>query len=149
MRPLLDLAQWRRWQWVSAVAVLLAVTLTPLAWIQWQQVKLLEDVSKNQVDSIMWQAYQLERELGRLDAHLLEATGNPRPLDPYELSERYEVFLSRIDLVTRIPRRDLIDSTPAYNEALSAINAFVMQADPLFAQPEALIKDPVRLATLV
>jgi len=143
-----NLARWQGRQWAVAVVCFLVLTLSPLAWIQWQQVKLREDVSTNQVDSIMWQAYQLERELGRLDAKLHQATGKPQEVDPYELSERYEVFLSRIDLLTGIPRRDLIDSTPAYSKAIGSIEAFVVQADPLFAAPEALVKDPATLTAL-
>jgi two-component system, sensor histidine kinase len=67
MRFASNLAQWQRRHWVAAIAVLLSVTLTPLAWIQWRQANMLDDISVNQVDSIMWQAYQLERELSRLE----------------------------------------------------------------------------------
>ena len=143
-----NLAKWQAKQWAVAIASLLLVTLTPLAWIQWQQFKMLDDVSTNQVDSIMWQAYQLERELSVLDAQLHEAVINPEGVDPYGLTERYEVFLSRIDLLTKIPRRDLIEGTPEYTKALASIKAFVAQADPMFAEPEALMQDRVKLVTL-
>lgn len=149
MFAMLNLAQWQRWQWVAALASLLVVMLSPLAWIQWQQLKLLEDVSTNQVDSIMWQAYQLERELSRLDSKLHVALSKPEQIDPYDLSERYEVFLSRIDLLTQIPRRDLIDNTTAYADAIGSIEAFVVRADPLFADPAGLIQDRESLAALV
>jgi len=149
MFAMLNLAQWQRWQWVAALASLLVVMLSPLAWIQWQQLKLLEDVSTNQVDSIMWQAYQLERELSRLDSKLHVAISKPEQIDPYALSERYEVFLSRIDLLTQIPRRDLIDNTTAYADAIGSIEAFVVRADPLFADPAGLIQDRESLVALV
>lgn len=148
MFSMLNLAQWQRQQWVAAIVSLLVVTLSPLAWIQWQQFQLMEDVSTNQVDSIMWQAYQLERELSRLDSKLHVAMSKPEQIDPYELSERYEVFLSRIDLLTQIPRRDLIDNTTAYAEAIGSIEAFVVRADPLFADPAGLIRDRESLATM-
>ena len=148
MFPTPNLAKWGGRQWATAIVGLLVLTLSPLAWIQWQQVRLLEDVSTNQVDSIMWQAYQLERELSRLDAQLHEATSKPQEVDPYALTERYEVFLSRIDLLTKIPRRDLIEEAPAYATAIGSIEAFVVQADPLFAEPEALIQNRTNLTTL-
>ena len=146
--PTRPLSQWRRRHWVASAVAVLLITLTPLAWIQWQQFRLLEDVSTNQVDSIMWQAYQLERELSRLDAQLHQATMSPDGMDPYALTERYEVFLSRIALLTQIPRRDLIESTPAYADAIRAVDAFVLRADPLFARPEALMKDNEGLSSL-
>jgi two-component system, sensor histidine kinase len=103
-RKLFDLARWQARQWALALSGLLLVTLTPLVWIQWQQFRLLDDVSTNQVDSIMWQAYQLEREMGRLQTRLKDA-GDPAPvIDEWELLESYEVFLSRINLITKIPR---------------------------------------------
>jgi len=144
-----DLASWQRRQWAMALASLLLVTLTPLAWIQWQQLRLLDDVSTNQVDSIMWQAYQLEREMGRLQVRLQEA-GDPAPaIDEWELLESYEVFLSRIDLITKIPRRDLLESTPVYAQAMGLIDSFVKQADPLFEQPARLMGQHEQINALI
>lgn len=144
-----DLASWQRRQWAMALGGLLLVTLTPLAWIQWQQLRLLDDVSTNQVDSIMWQAYQLEREMGRLKSRLQEA-GNPAPaITEWELLEGYEIFLSRIDLLTKIPRRDLLESTPVFERATGLLDDFVKQADPVFEQPARLMGHHEQLHSLI
>ena len=143
-----NLARWQGRQWAMALSLLLAVTLAPLGWIQWKQYRLLDDVSTNQVDSIMWQAYQLERELGRLEHALMEASKATTPVDGYGLLERYEVFLSRIDLLTKIPRRDLLETSFEYTAALNQINGFTTLADPLFADPLALAANPERLNEL-
>lgn len=144
-----DLASWQRRQWAMALAGLLLVTLSPLAWIQWQQLRLLDDVSTNQVDSIMWQAYQLEREMGRLKSRLQEA-GNPAPaITEWELLEGYEIFLSRIDLLTKIPRRDLLESTPVFERATGLLDNFVRQADPVFEQPARLMGHHEQLQALI
>ncbi|MFW5332639.1 ATP-binding protein [Hydrogenophaga sp. ZJX-1] len=140
MFQLPNLARWQGRQWVIALTLLLAITLTPLGWIQWRQFRLLDDVSNNQVDSIMWQAYQLERELGRLRQSLTHA-GSPE-VDGETLVERYEVFLSRIDLLTKIPRRDLLEASYEYTTTVALINDFVKIADPLFAQSQQLIDNP-------
>ncbi|NWF47702.1 response regulator [Hydrogenophaga sp. D2P1] len=138
--PWPNLARWQGRQWAIALSLLLAITLAPLGWIQWRQFRLLDDVSNNQVDSIMWQAYQLERELGRLRQSLTHA-GSPE-VDGDTLVERYEVFLSRIDLLTNIPRRDLLEASYEYTATLALINDFVKIADPLFAQSQQLIDNP-------
>jgi two-component system, sensor histidine kinase len=143
-----NLAGWRTKQWMLTIASLLLVTLTPLAWIQWQQFKLLDNVADNQVDSLMWQAYQLERELAALDQKLNKTRTTPAEVDPHALAERYEVFLSRIDLLTKIPRRDLVDNSPAYTQALASIEAFVAIADPAFADPVGLLQNPEQLDRL-
>ena len=147
--PLLtNLAHWPWRRWLLVIGTLLAVTLAPLGWIQWQQAKLLDDMSTNQVDAIMWQAYQLERELSRLGQTITQAQRNPSGADPYELQARYEVFLSRVDLLTELPRRDLLASSDPYARVTETIERFSALADPLFAEPEALLAAPERLSDL-
>jgi two-component system, sensor histidine kinase len=143
-----NLARWQSRQWALALSLLLAITLTPLGWIQWRQYRLLDDVSTNQVDSIMWQAYQLEREMGRLEHAIMDALKTPGAVDGYGLLERYEVYLSRIDLLTKIPRRDLLESSFEYSSTMTALNRFNALADPLFADPVALAASPEKLVLL-
>jgi two-component system, sensor histidine kinase len=143
-----NLTHWQRRHWVAAIVVLLSVTLTPLGWIQWRQANMLDDVSINQVDSIMWQAYQLERELSRLEQVLHEAEMSPAQMDPYDLQERYDIFLSRIDLLTKIPRRDLLEGTPSFRAATDALKAFTQLADPIFADPARIADQSGQFALL-
>lgn len=148
MLRLPNMAAWQTRQWATALTLLLAITVVPLGWIQWRQYQMLDDMSSHQVDSIMWQAYQLEREMGRMEHAIMEARRSSQPVDGYELLERYEVFLSRIDLLTKIPRRDLLDASFEYTSAVAAINAFNAMADPLFADPTALVERPDQLQKL-
>ncbi|MGM9426972.1 ATP-binding protein [Hydrogenophaga sp. MI9] len=143
-----NLARWQGRQWAIALSAFLVVTLTPLGWIQWRQYKLLEAASNNQVDSIMWQAYQLERELGRLEHALMEAQKASTPVDGFELFERYEVYLSRIDLLTKIPRRDLLEKSFEYTNAMGKLKEFNTLGDQLFADPQALAASKELLARL-
>ncbi len=143
-----NLARWRGRQWAMAISLMLAVTLTPLGWIQWRQYRMLDDVSTNQVDSIMWQAYQLERELGRLEHSIMDALQAPGTVDGYELLERYEVYLSRIDLLAKIPRRDLLESSFEYTSTMTKVRDFNKIADPLFADPQALVASTGKLQEL-
>jgi len=146
------MARWRTRQWVLAITVLLLVTLTPLVWIQWQQFQVMKNLSTHQVDSLTWQAYQLERETARLayavhvTAH--EHAGLTEPVDADELTQRYDVFLSRIQLIADLPRRDLLENTTAFREALRETKAFMAFADPLFAEPAGLIADQARMQDL-
>ncbi|MFP8779490.1 ATP-binding protein [Hydrogenophaga sp. RWCD_12] len=143
-----NLARWQGRQWALALSAFLIVTLTPLGWIQWRQYKLLEAASNNQVDSIMWQAYQLEREMGRLEHSLMDAQKSTTPVDGFELLERYEVYLSRIELLTKIPRRDLLDKSFEYTTAMGKLKEFNTLADQLFADPQALAASKEKLAKL-
>jgi signal transduction histidine kinase/DNA-binding NarL/FixJ family response regulator len=139
-------SRWSTWHRLAAVAALLAVTLTPLGWIQWQQSRLLTDMGSSQFDSIHWQAYQLERELSRLEQAITLAQLDPATADPDELQERYEVYLSRIDLLTGVPRRDLLEDSLPYAKATALLQEFNALAEPLFAEPEKLLASPQQLA---
>ena len=143
-----NLARWQGRQWAIALSLLLGITLTPLGWIQWRQYKMLDDVSTNQVDSIMWQAYQLEREMGRLEHAIMEAIEAPEKADGYELLERYEVYLSRIELLTKIPRRDLLEASFEYTTTMAKVKEFNALADKLFADPLALAASKDQLTQL-
>jgi two-component system, sensor histidine kinase len=143
-----NLAKWNRRHWAVVVTLLLTLTLTPLGWIQWRQVRVLDDMSSKQVDAIMWQAYQLERELSRLAQELHRAQRQPEMTDPWTLQERYEVFLSRIDLLTKIPRRDLLENSPSFAATQKQLELFTHIADPLFAEPEALVRQSLSLQVL-
>jgi hypothetical protein len=144
--PATQTSRWSSWYRLAAVAALLSVTLTPLGWIQWKQVRLLDDLSNNQVDSIMWQAYQLERELFRLDGMVTLGQRDPARVDPFELQTRFEIFLSRIGQITGLPRRDLLESSVPYVQATDAVERFITLADPLFVEPQELLASPQQLA---
>lgn len=141
-------AAWRPRQWALAITALLIVTLTPLGWLQWRQLQMLQDTETQQVDSIMWQAYQLEYELGRLNQALLEAGAVGSTLQPEDLQERYEIFLSRINLVTEIPRRDLLAAWVGFEPVLQKIDHFQRGAEPLFNDPQRLVRDAASLNRL-
>lgn len=143
------LSGWRVVHWVAAIGAALLVTLTPLSYIQWKQFNLMQDVAINQIDSIMWQAYQLERELSHL-AYAVHASVDPAStVSGDDLVERYEVFVSRISLVTDMPRSDLLNTTKAYLDAMRQVNEFVAQADPVFEDPKGkLAQRDLRLALI-
>jgi signal transduction histidine kinase/CheY-like chemotaxis protein/HPt (histidine-containing phosphotransfer) domain-containing protein len=142
------LSRWEWRHWLVVIGTLLAVTLTPLGWIQWQQVRMLDDMSSNQVESYLWQAYQLDRELSRLDRFVSHALIDPSTIDAAALQVRYEVFLSRIDLLISVPRRDLLQISAVFAQTIAALQSFSAVADPLFAEPEKLLASPAQLAML-
>jgi len=81
----------------------------------------------------MWQAYQMERELGRLSRLVLEAKEPSSNVQAEDLQERYEIFLSRVNMLGEMPRRDLLDSWEGFDPALQQIRRFRSIADPIFS----------------
>ena len=135
--------------WVAPFVWLLILTLVLLGWVQWRQYQLLYDTSNRQVDRLMWQAAELMRERDRLSHALNEALKPGATVDVDVLSERYEVFVSRIDLIDRIPRRDLLESSPVYRHTMDALRAYVDVADRVMMDTELMAREPHRLALLL
>jgi hypothetical protein len=144
------MTRWSITRWVWTVGLVLTVTITPLAWIQWQQFRLLDDISSSQTESPMWHAYQLEIELHQLERALEQASGLRQPLvRADDLSERYEIFLSRVGVLIDLPRRDDLDTQTAYVQALSGIVSFTQLAEPMMANPAAWLKQPDKVQLLL
>ena len=130
------------------VAMVVLITLTPLAWIQWQQARMMEDVSRHQFESMMWQTYQLGYELNRLDDSLQKASVAGSTVSGADLLERYEVFFSRIQLVTDMPRKDLLEASSTFARATEQVKEFTVLADPLFEQSDTLPTNAAALQAL-
>jgi signal transduction histidine kinase len=144
------MTRWSITRWVWTVGLVLTITITPLAWIQWQQFRLLDDISSSQTESPMWHAYQLESELHQLERALEQASGLRQPvIGADDLSERYEIFLSRVGVLIDLPRRDDLDTQTAYVQALSGIVSFTQLAEPLMANPAPWIKQPAEVQRLL
>lgn len=144
------MTRWSITRWVWTVGLVLTITITPLAWIQWQQFRLLDDISSSQTESPMWHAYQLESELHQLERALEQASGLRQPaIGADDLSERYEIFLSRVGVLIDLPRRDDLDTQTAYVQALSGIVSFTQLAEPLMANPAAWLQQPAQVQRLL
>ncbi|MCB2016851.1 MAG: response regulator, partial [Hydrogenophaga sp.] len=87
-------------------------------------------------------------EMGRLEHALMDALKSPESADPYGLQERYDVYASRIGLLTKMPRRDLLDRSFEYTATMEALKAFNAIADPLFADPQNLMSHADQLVQL-
>jgi signal transduction histidine kinase len=139
------MTRWSITRWVWTVGLVLTVTLTPLAWIQWQQFALLDDISSSQTESPMWHAYQLESELHQLERAVELASASRPTVSADELSVRYEIFLSRVGVLIDLPRRDDLDTQTVYKQALAGLVVFTQMAEPMFADPSAWIKQPAQV----
>jgi signal transduction histidine kinase len=139
------MTRWSITRWVWTVSLVLIVTLTPLAWIQWQQFRLLDNISSSQTESPMWHAYQLESELHQLERSVELASAQRPTVSADELSVRYEIFLSRVGVLIDLPRRDDLDTQTVYQQAMAGLVVFTQMAEPMFADPSAWIKQPAQV----
>ena len=119
--------------WAAGITLAVAVALAPLLVVQYRQYKLLNEATRFQVDSVLWMAFQLEREHTRLRIALEQALSQPTAPDAAALNLRYEIFVSRLGLLQGNSSVLELRTSDEYTRAMTALTAFVEHADPVFA----------------
>lgn len=119
----------RRWLWAICGGLVLA--LAGVAYVQSLQFKLLNSKVQYAGDNIVWSFFQLEAESLRLRDLLQDAIRYPEHADHEALQERYDIFVSRIELVAPERTAPWLPATAQQAETVTHIQHFVAQADHL------------------
>ncbi|MDP3350425.1 MAG: ATP-binding protein [Hydrogenophaga sp.] len=135
---MLNIFKGRKRLWIG-LTLFSALVMTPMVVIQFKQKQLIQEVTDTQYDSITWQFFQLEREQGKL-LRVLDRVGST-DVQPSadELIEQYEIYVSRLIVIKDFQSTASVEKTPAYPTLLKELDAIVMMADPIFAEPDTLL----------
>jgi signal transduction histidine kinase/DNA-binding response OmpR family regulator len=116
--------------WLTTLAVALACMLMAVGWLQYGQWRQLEGSINEGKTSLEWDVFQFQSEQLRLASQLNEALlaqGSVEAMQ--ELSLRYNIFLSRLDIIKNGNSSGLATHSRAYDEALTLVNNFTVLAD--------------------
>lgn len=113
------------------VGLFLLLAVMPLVMLRYQQSRILTATSESQVDSVMWMAYTFEREHARLRVSLRSAIESQVPENRQTLALRYDIFLSRYDIVKNSPTLEYFRKMTEYAVAIKAAESFIQIADPV------------------
>jgi two-component system, sensor histidine kinase len=111
----------------------LFLALVPVLMIQFQKSRVAQLESQSRVDSVMWIAYQFEREHSRLRMALRNMIDYPTATAQQDLVLRYDIFFSRFDLMKTSPSLDYLRQSKEYGTMLEVFEAFIKTADPVLA----------------
>jgi signal transduction histidine kinase/ActR/RegA family two-component response regulator len=144
--PLQPSPQRRAPRWLlPAAAAMLALLLCAVALVQWRQYRLLDTTADYQNDAMGWSFSQLETEALRLRNLVQARLHGVSPPDMEALQLRYAIFVSRIGLVDHERAAAIMKGERSYATALTALHAFVDDADHVLgdnpsepATPQAL-----------
>ena len=118
----------RRLVGLAALALLLA--LAAVAWTQWRQHRLLDSTVQYQNDFLQISLAQLQLEALRLHAALQDAALSATPERERETVQlRYDIFVSRVDLLDSDRVRRLVPDAAEFARVLSGVQGFVRDAD--------------------
>ena len=136
----------KRWIWLI-VAILLAA-FAGVGAVQWQQLQLLNSMVLYDSDNIVWNFYQVEHELTRLQHALADASRDPDHLDREALQLRYDVFVSRLSHIEPERTERHFASAPIQTDMVARLHAFVAYADAYLGPAPAQALDAAALRWL-
>ncbi len=127
---------------IGVAALLLALALAAVAWVQVRQHRLLSETVRYQDEYLQISLTQLQAEYLRL-RNALHETVQRQPPDTAALQMRYDIFVSRVDLLDAGSSARLVANMAAYGEVVTTLQAFVARADRLLG-PQAQEAPTVR-----
>ena len=140
---------WRahsRGRWVLLLGLAVAAAFAAVAWVQWRQFMLLNTSVRMTDDNVVWSFFQLETEYLALREALHESVEHMGTADTEGLQERYEIFVSRIDLVEPSRVREVVLTPAEHALTWQRLTRFVRGADPIMNETPV---DPAKLARLL
>lgn len=126
--------QRRFWAWLLLV---LFLPLPLIMYVQYKQFGLLDEVARTQIDSVTWQTFQLEKEHMRLVHALHQSIDDADYISNEEVLKRYEVYVSRVELVRNSARKGLFDDQSTAEYVLGRLDSLVSIYDDRMADPQS------------
>jgi len=115
--------------WLGVAGLMLLATLLAAAFVQVRQHALLNQTVQDQDDFTVLSLYQLEVEYLRLREQLKLAALAPASGGHDELQLRYDIFLSRIDLLKAAKARRMLGTLASTQDTVRALEVFVSRAE--------------------
>ena len=122
-----------RFSWLGAIGIGLVLALAAATIFQVRQYALMQHEMKQGEDYTVLLVFQAEMEYLRLREQWVRAKDERVPLDRGSLRLRYEIWVSRIELLSAQRPQRLIDSQDEWRRTMAQVRRFVTQADRGFA----------------
>jgi hypothetical protein len=125
-----------RYTWLGLVGLGLALVLVAAVLVQARQFTLLRTAVQATDDFVVLMIYQNEAEYLRLRDTWRHSTGSQVGFDPQALQLRYDIWVSRVELLQGERPQRLLQSSAEHRQTLKAMQDFIASADA------ALGRDP-------
>ena len=135
---------------LSLTAALLAVAFAIMLAVLMRQNRTAEEATRLQGDSITSLTFQLEREFLRLRSDLaltLRGRGHSQPA--WEaVTLRYEIFLSRVELLRDNPSTFKLRARSEYQELMPHLEQLIADATPLLRRRRHMLRRSKRCSSV-
>ncbi|MDD2881840.1 MAG: ATP-binding protein [Rhodoferax sp.] len=129
--------------WPALGTVSMALVMAVLLVLQLTQRQAILAGNNLQADMVSTLVFQFEREFLRFRQTLDSSINSRTPPDADALSLRYDIFISRLNLLRDNPSTGDLLQLPAYQDTLPKVDTLIASTD------QALVQTPLEKATLV
>ncbi|MBT0571429.1 response regulator [Curvibacter sp. CHRR-16] len=126
---------------------LLALVMAVLLVLQLMQNRVLENVNRQQMDSVTFLTFQFEREFLRM-RHQVILASIQKPIDTYQLQLRYDILISRLVLLRDSPTLAILAETQEFQQILPKLLQLLDGIEPTIRQERPVPRDLARIVTL-
>ncbi|MEI8264493.1 MAG: ATP-binding protein [Betaproteobacteria bacterium] len=119
-------------RWLFLLGVLIGAILAGVAALQWQQSAMMSRILLSSGDNVAHFLYQADNEYLRLReawTDAMERGPKGRAVSSDALQLRYDIFVSRIEVLRNTARNRTIGARPDVQEAMRRAEAFIARAD--------------------
>jgi signal transduction histidine kinase/AmiR/NasT family two-component response regulator len=123
--------------WLALMMGSMALVLAMSLFYDFQQRKSIRQTMERRYDSMTALVFQFEREFLRFRRTLETAVERPGPDKTEELALRYDILISRLNLLCESPNISVLDNRPEFKLVITQMKSVVIPAEALWsgAQP--------------
>ena len=127
----------RYFLWLAVLMATMALVLATSLFYDLQQRKSIRQTMERRYDSMTALVFQFEREFLRFRRTLETAVERPGPDKTEELALRYDILISRLNLLCESPNISVLDNRPEFKLVITQMKSVVIPAEALWsgAQP--------------
>lgn len=134
---------------LSAITLALIITFGGVAMLQHRQTELLNATNRYEDDYLAWSLFQLEAEYLKLRLSLQQSLDLQHPVEAEQVEQRFEIFVSRINLIESEHAAKILQANPDYLSTLARSKQFVQWADALPLTAQTVREQPEKMRAAI
>jgi hypothetical protein len=119
---------------LAGIGVVLLLAFGAIAYLEYQQSALLGGKVQFKDDFLAWSFHKLENEHMRVRDMVREQVRRPTSDGFAAIQARYEIFVSRIDIIRTNRTQNVLPATSEYAATVRSLDSFVNRMDPVLGE---------------
>ena len=126
-------SEWRYFFWLAMLMGSMALMLATSLFYDFQQRNSIRQTMERRYDSLTALVFQFEREFLRFRRSLETSVEKPSPDKVQELALRYDILISRLNLLFESPNVSVLESRPEFKSLILQMKSTVIPAEAMWA----------------